>query len=123
MCPRSHLGACDRDAQIAPRVAAKTPPCHRPALGGRRRARTHHQLGTGLEGCCGQAAIVEAGLDGAVADPFESLIVELAAVFAGVRLEGIVETKRRAEAGNVETVAARLVESLGRAQQPSIGHG
>jgi hypothetical protein len=38
-----------------------------------------------------------------------------------MRLERIIEPKRGAEAGDIEAVATRLVESLSRAQQSHIG--
>ena len=88
-------------------------------LYGRRCARANDQLGAGLECRGGQAAIVKAGLDGTIGDRLELLIVELASVPAGVRLERIVETKGRAEARDIEAVATRLVESLSRAQHPT----
>jgi hypothetical protein len=62
-----------------------------------------------------------ARLDRPAGDRLEALIVELGSVLARMRLQRIVETKRRAEARDIEAVAAHLVERLRRAQQADIG--
>ena len=73
-----------------------------------------------LERFDGETAVVLGGAELLLGD-LEELVVEGRQCFAGMRLKGSIEVERRPGAGNIDAVAARLIERMSGAQHLGLG--
>ena len=117
--PRLAARGGERHAELGPRRGAQPAVHEAPALQPRVRAGAQVQRLAGLERFDGEAAVVLAGAD-LLLGQLEELVVDRGQPFAGMRLKRRIEVERRPGAGDVETVAARLVERRDGAQHRAL---
>ena len=113
--PRLAARTGQRNAQLGPCGEAQSAVDEAPALQPRVRAIAHVQRLAGLERFDGEAAVVLACAD-LLLGQLEELVVDRCLSLASVCLKGSIEVERRPGAGDVEAVAARLVERADGAQ-------